>query len=105
MCIVYRQRGDLLDVILVRETSKSTMIHSTTYYYKFGRPSYRGPHCMRHRLCARNRDPFAISLPYVKRCGIQRVQLEEDKRVVVGMKAWLHGHRAHRPARDEKGRT
>ena len=49
--------GDLLDVILVKEASKSTMIHNATYYYTFGRPSYRG-------LTQASRTLHVILLPF-----------------------------------------
>ena len=35
--------GDFIDVILVREASKSTIIYKTTQQYMLGRPCYRGP--------------------------------------------------------------
>ena len=37
--------------------------------------------------CAREIGTHLFSLPYVKRCGIQRVHLEEAKRMVARMKA------------------
>ena len=55
--------GDFLDVILVREASKSTIVYNNTHYYTLGRPSYRVGLTQASRTSADNTASLASAEP------------------------------------------